>query len=160
MARGRPRKGAKSGNTRRDPSPDEIAELRAEIEASGETIGADFKQWLRKHAERELWFFSRWILGNTFLSLGDFHRKEVAPWLTDFSRSRSKLLMLPMGHLKSTLVSRSMPLHVLIQSAEHNIYFPGMSGREARIALANENETKSKENMAVLTHHALYNDWL
>jgi hypothetical protein len=158
--RGRPRKGAKSGATRRDPSPDEIAELRAEIEASGETIGADFKQWLKKHAERELWFFSRWILGNTFLSLGDFHRKEVCPWLTDFSRSRSKLMMLPFGHLKTTVVSRSMPLHILVQPAERNIYFPGMSGREARIALANENEAKCKENSDTIKRQAESNVWL
>jgi hypothetical protein len=158
--RGRPRKGAKSGTTRRDPSPDDIEALRAEIEASGETIGADFKQWLKKHAERELWFFSRWILGNTFLSMGDFHRKQVCPWLTDYSHSRSKLMMLPFGHLKTTVVSRSMPLHALVQPRDHNIYFPGMPGREARILLGNENEDKCKENMDVLKRHAQQNQWL
>ena len=159
--RGRPRKGAKSGNTRRDPSPDEIEELRAELISEGEQPSVmDFKGWLRRHAERELWFFSRYILGNTFLSLGTFHRKEVCPWLTDFSRSRSKLMMLPFGHLKTTVVSRSMPLHILIQPREHNIYFPGMSGRESRIALANENEAKCKENADTINRHAKQNAWL
>jgi hypothetical protein len=159
--RGRPRKGARSGATRRDPSPDEIEELRAELVAEGEAPSVmDFKGWLRRHAERELWFFSRWILGNTFLSLGDFHRKEVCPWLTDFTRSRSKLMMLPFGHLKTTVVSRSMPLHILIQPKEHNIYFPGMSGREARIALANENEAKCKENADTIKRQAESNVWL
>lgn len=159
--RGRPRKGAKSGATRRDPSPDEIEELRRDLIASGEQPSVmDFKGWLKRHAERELWFFSRWILGNDFLSLGDFHRKEICPWLTDFTRSRSKLMMLPFGHLKTTVVSRSMPLHILIQPKDHNIYFPSMSGREARIALANENEAKCKENADTIKRQAESNVWL
>ena len=67
--RGRPRKGAKSGNTRRDPSPDEIGELRAELISEGEQPSVmDFKGWLRRHAERELWFFSR-----SFSAIRFFH---------------------------------------------------------------------------------------
>lgn len=158
---GRPRKDAKSGNTRRDPSPDLIADLRSQIEASGETVKGDFKQWLKKKAERELWFFSRWILGNDHLSLGTFHRKIVCPFMSTVPADRrAKLLMLPMGHLKTTVASRSLPLHVLIQPVEHNVYFPYMRGREARILLGNENEQKCKENMDVLKRQSEENPWL
>lgn len=147
----------------REPLKVQLEELRFQLKADGETFPrgkAAFKEWLKHKAESELWFFSRWILGNDHLSMGDFHRREICPFLTDFTTHRWKLLMLPMGHLKSTLVSRSMPLHVLVQPRERNLYFPGMEGREARILLANENEQKCKENMDVLKRHSQENVWL
>lgn len=158
--RGRPRRGKKDEAAGRLPTQGQIDALTAELEASGETVKGDFQTWLRQRAERELWFFSRWILGNDHLSLGTFHRREVCTFLSDFRSSRFKLLMLPMGHLKTTVASRSLPLHVLIQPIARNIYYPGMSGREARILLANENELKCKENLDVLKRHLEDNVWL
>lgn len=119
-----------------------------------------FKTWFRNRCERELWFFSRWCLGHDYLSKGTFHRLEVAPFLTDFKTHRSKLLLLPMDHLKSTLASRSMPLHVLIQAAKTNLYVPGTRGCNLRVLLCNENETKSMENLAVSRQHLEENELL
>lgn len=162
MKRGRhPRKG---DQTRPKPLPAVIERLGNEMRAAGEPVPSgsedEFKEWFRKSCERELWFFSRWALGNDFLSLGEFHRRDVCPFLTDFKNGRFKLLMLPMGHLKTTVASRSLPLHALIQHASTNIYFPGMHGCNTCIWLVNENGEKSKENLQVLSEHALHNDWL
>lgn len=142
-----------------------MSNLIDELVAAGECpprtkTGETFKGWLKGKAEKELWFFSRWILGNDLLSKGTFHRREVCPFLSSFTRSRSKLLMLPMGHLKTTLASRSLPLHVMIQSGERNLYFSGVVGRNMRVLLANENEQKSKENLSWIAQHMLTNDWL
>lgn len=150
---------------RREPTPREVEAFREEIAASGDEGGVPlereaFREWLRKRAEGELWFFARWILGNDFLGLGRFHRDSVCPFLTDFRKSRSKLLMLPMGHLKTTVASRSMPLHVMVQPARGNLYAPGLLGRNMRVLLANESETKSKENLQYISSHMLDNVWL
>lgn len=159
---GRPAK--KSDLVREKPRPQVIEKLANEMREKGEAVPSgsedEFKEWLRRSAEKELWFFSRWILGNDFLSLGRFHREEVCPFLTDYSTSRFKLLMLPFGHLKTTVASRSLPLHALVQHASTNVYFPGMNGCNTCIWLVNENGEKCRENLQVLSEHALNNDWL
>lgn len=134
------------------PAAERIENFRQEILESGEEAVPpleEFEEWVRRKSERELWFFSRWILGNDYLSLGTFHRKELCPFFTDYSISRSKLALVPMGHLKTTVSSRSIPLHVLIQPAQGNIYFPGKLGRNCRILIAQESEQKSKDNLSV-----------
>ena len=157
---------------RQAPRIEQIRRLREDMAEAGEGppevphsgINSDasgaFKEWLKRKCEGELWFLARWLLENDYLALGDYHRKVVCPFGTDFSTSRSKLFLLAMGHLKTTLFSRSMPIHVLIQPAEHNRYFPGKAGCETRILLANEAEEKSKENLAVIKTHLESNDWL
>ena len=154
---------AKTIRKRPKPQPAVIDQFIADLEAAGERPPRDhddFKEWLKQHSERELWFFARWILGNDHLGIGDFHRKTVCPFLTDFSNSRYKLLMLPMGHLKTTVVSRSLPLHAMIQPAAHNIYRQGTVGSNMRVLLANENKDKCKENLGVLATQAQENPWL
>lgn len=149
---------------RAKPSPQVIEALCNEMTAAGEhpSTGseANVKEWLQKHAEKELWFFARWILGNDHLGLGTYHRTVMCPFLTDFSRSYLKLLMVPMGHLKTTVASRSMPLHVQVQPAAANLYHAGMPGYNMRVLLANENEQKSKENLYVIQQHCEQNVWL
>jgi hypothetical protein len=159
--RGRPRKGRDI--VRRAPRPIVIDELRAALTAEGESPPSDpdkFHDWLKLHAERELWFFSRWILGNELLGKGHFHRDEVCPFLTDYSKSRSKLLMLPFTHLKTTIATRSIPLHVIIQPASHNLYFPGMKGVNARTLLIGESERRSKTNLSWIRGHLETNELL
>jgi len=148
---------------RETPSWRQVQSFQKMLAKAGEKPPADrdeFKAWLKEHAERELWFFSRWILGNEYLSLGTFHRQIVCPYLTDYSNSRFKLLMLPMGCLKTTIASRSIPPHALIQPAAKNIYFPGVKGCNIRTLLVNENTDKSKENLAYISEHLMENKWI
>ena len=156
-----PRKDTDSA--RQPPTDLQIKDLRETMLAAGENPPAEkesFRLWLKKSAEKELWFLSRWLLGNDWLGLGTFHREVVCPFLTNLRGSRSKLLMLPMGHLKSTIVSRSMPIHILIQPLGSNLYFPRRAGANLRIALVNENETKSMENLSYIRQHLENNEWL
>lgn len=160
---GRPRKGAGSNIQRVPPSARQIEELAKRMEEAGEKPEATeegFRTWLKLNCERELWFLARWILDNDWLGLGDFHRQKVCTFLTDFSSSRQKLLKLPMGHLKTTCASRSMPIHVLIQPARMNRYFRGKLGANCRIMLANEVQQKSQENLAYIRAHLENNEWL
>ena len=144
------------------PSEGLRTQFRDEIIASNEPgvpVGLEeFETWVRGKAERELWFFSRWILDNTWLGEGRFHRDEACRFLTDYSKGRRKLLMLPMGHLKTTVASRSMPLHLMVQPQWTNIYEKGRLGRNYLILLANENEQKSRDNLRV-TRENLESNW-
>lgn len=138
------------------PTPERLEIWASEMREAGENVPTgqeELRTWMRSNGEKELWWFSRWILDNTFLSLGNFHREIVCRYLTDFASSRFKLLMLPMGCLKTTIASRSLPLHALIQPSGNNKYFPGMTGRNARILLGNENEQKSMNNLQVCKTH-------
>jgi hypothetical protein len=127
-----------------------------------------FREWMRRHCEQELWFFARWALepfghpesAAEYLGTGDFHRKEVCPFITDYRHSRFKLLMLPMGSGKTSVTSRALPLHAMVQPAGKNIYVPHLRGANMRVLLANENTDKSKENLNVLARHAAENPWL
>src|SRR5579859_7705351 len=159
---GRPRKGAEKSH--RKPDRRRVLHLMEEMRAAGEAVPdgeneEEFRRWLKSSSEKELWFFSRWILGNDWLGLGSFHRTEACPFLTSYSESRFKLLMLPMGHMKTTIASRSMPLHMLVQPAATNIYFPWKNGADTCILIGNENEQKSKENLGVLKTQLEDNDW-
>jgi len=162
--RGKPRDYRHARKVERgEPSEAEIRELQERLTASGFAYPEDrdhFRDWLRRTAERDLWFFSAFILGNDWLRLGTLHREEVCPFITDFSVSRRKLLMLPMGFLKTTSTSRSVPLHALIQPAKSNIYFPGFNGADTAILLASENIEKARENLAVSRVQAENNDFL
>lgn len=158
----------KAGKGRRVLAAAALEALHGEMESAGEEglpagTGEEFRRWVKRRAEGELWFYARWVLGNDWLGLGRFHRDLVCPFLTDFTTSRMKLLMLPMGHLKTTVASRALPTHVLIQPASRNIYFPGKSGAEMCVLLANENEAKCKDNFAVNREHLESNElfyWL
>ena len=170
---GRPRRGAiNTSGERQAPRVEQIERLRDDMARAGERppelhhtgthtdVSGEFKGWLKRKCEQELWFLSRWLLENDWLGLGSLHRAIACPFLTDFTRTRSKLLMLPMGHLKTTIASRSLPIHVLIQPIENNRYFKGRPGKNARILLANESEEKSKENLSYVKTHLESNDWL
>jgi hypothetical protein len=149
--RGRPKK-----NNFPAPSPERLEIWATEMREAGETppVGAEeFKAWMKRNGERELWWFSRWILDNSWLSQGTFHRTQVCPYLTDFTSGRFKLLQIPMGCLKTTVASRSLPLHALIQPTGHNIYFANKLGRNVRVLLGNENEKKSMDNLQVSKTH-------
>ncbi len=142
----------------RQPSPEQVEEIVGALRAEGETVPDDtrqLKEWLRRKAEADLYWFNRWIITSNpdhRNKLGQLHR-DMCGWLTDFSTSRRKLLMLPMGHLKTSHASQALPLHIIIQRAERNMYFPGKDGREMRGLLGNENTEKCVENLSVVRKH-------
>lgn len=161
------REAAKGTITRR-PTVEQVDDLVRELEEAGETPPTDssLKDWLRVKAEPDLYWFNKWLVlamdpekGTHRGKLGVLHQ-EMCRFLTEFTVSRRKLLMLPMGHLKTSHASQAMPLHILIQRKESNIYFPGRDGQELRGLLGNENTEKCVENLSVIRRHLEENVWL
>ncbi len=95
----------------------------------------------RQLAERSLFFFGKAILKSDRFSK-DLHR-PVCDFLTTTPPYR-KLVLLPRDHLKSRIVAQCMPIHILLQPKEHNIYFPGRDGADMRILLSNETATNAE----------------
>ena len=121
----------------------------------------DLQEAMRKRAQKSLYWFAKWVLG--FRDLAPLH-EEMSLWLTDFRKSRRKLMLIPVGHLKTTLVSKSMPLHILIQAPSSDIYFPrtysGRRGQNARLVLGAENKDKAAENLSVMAENLMTNGFL
>lgn len=102
---------------------------------------------LKRRAEENLYIFSKGILGRHFLT-PHFHRR-VCNWLQVCPPYR-KMLLMPREHAKTTLVSGSLPCHILIQPARTNIYFPGLAGSECRILLSGETAGMAEKNLRVV----------
>lgn len=123
----------------RSPIPELVPQSNGEIRQAGaEAASTEFINGLRLEAERSLYFFTRAILGRTYLSI-DLHGKRICPWLERVP-PRRKLLLIPRFHCKSTLVSQALPIHILIQPISSNIYFPDESGSHQRIFVIGESD--------------------
>lgn len=92
---------------------------------------------LKAAAQRDLYTFAKFILGRRRL-VPHFHGRlcrqiqKVPP--------RRKCYLIPMGTFKTSIISQSLPIHMHIQEAETNGYWPGLDGSEMRILLACETE--------------------
>jgi hypothetical protein len=150
----------------------ELVELRSRVwrGLAGETGGLhewymqdrkrsdldDFIREFRYLRERELYAFAKFILGMKDLT-GYLHR-PVCEWVQDMSKTRRKLLMLPVVHLKTSIGSQAFPLHVLIQPyGKEGLYFPEMKGTDCRVLLNGESEQKAAENLSYIQQHLEHN---
>lgn len=101
----------------------------------------------RKRAEQNLFVFTKGILGRSYLS-PTLHT-QVASWATQRNLYR-KLLLLPRNHAKTSIISHGLPIHLIIQPKDHNIYIPGKAGVDTRILLAGETEKRASNNLSVI----------
>lgn len=133
--------GAYLGNwhgNRRSPTRIErelVVDKRGQPRQAGADREGEFVAKFRGAAESSLYFLAKAVLGLDRLT-NTLH-KPVAEWLQRVPPYR-KLLLMPRDHLKTSIVSRSLPIHLLIQPAQGNIYFPGKRGADTRILLATE----------------------
>jgi hypothetical protein len=144
-----------------DPAPlvDEVvAQRNGEARQAGATQaeGSTVRAW-RERAEASLYFFAVGILGYEFLS--PHLHKPICDWLTRVPPYR-KLLIIPRGHGKTTLVGQSLPLHVWVQPRATNLYFPGQPGSAARVLLVGETEQRATDHLRVIQAHLESNELL
>lgn len=109
----------------------------------------------KRRAEQDLWFFGKFVLGNSLLT-PHLHR-EVTNFIQGFPPYR-KLLLLPRNHYKST-ISRAFCIHLFIQPEGRNIYFPNgfphrpgtSDGRLTRILLASKTADLAQLNLGEIS---------
>jgi len=116
-------------------------------QAGADSQEGEFIRKFRDKAEKSLFLFCKGVLGRTFLTKR-LH-KPVCEFLQKVPPFR-KLVLMPRAHAKTAIVSGGLPLHIIIQPAATNIYFPGLEGSECRIMLAGENMRMAKKNLRVL----------
>lgn len=102
---------------------------------------------LKAQCERELYVFSKAIMGRDYLTK-TLHL-PICQFLQETPPFR-KMLLLPRDHAKTSIVSHCLPPHIIIQRKEDNIYFPGWNGSEMRILLAGETEGMASRNLRVI----------
>jgi len=120
---------------------------------NGTQEDADHLTALRAELEQSLFAFSRIVLGRDLLTQ-NLHR-PLCNWLTTFPHTPNapptakyrKLCLYPRDHYKSTIVSQSLPIHILIQPKENNIYLPKREGPSSRILLACEAQSISSKRL-------------
>ena len=98
----------------------------------------------RQRAEQSLYVFAKGVLGLTRLTPA-LHR-PICQGLQRIPPYR-KLRLLPRDHLKTSIVSRALPMHILIQPEASNCYLPGFEGASTRLLLAGETATNAEHQL-------------
>lgn len=107
--------------------------------AEGETMLA-----LKAQCQRDLFTFAKFVLKRKRL-VPHFHGalcrriQHVPP--------RRKQYLIPMGTYKTTIISQSLPIHIHIQDADTNPYWPGLDGADMRIMLGCEAQELASSRM-------------
>jgi hypothetical protein len=135
-----------------NPIPQHYRDIVIDPNGQPRQAGADqqYGKWvvkLRNAAEKSLFLFAKGVLNRHFLT--ESLHKPVCEFIQTVPPFR-KLILMPREHAKTATVSGALPLHIIIQPAETNIYFPGLEGSECRIMLAGENMRMAKKNLRVL----------
>ena len=126
-----------------------LADRKGKVRAPG-TLGEDGGRMMdkvRANGTRSLYFFTKYILGRSYLT--DSLHAPVCGFLQTRIASR-KMLLLPREHAKTSLVSHGLPIHILLQDEATNGYIPGISGNDCRILLACETEARAMDHLRVI----------
>ena len=143
------------------PDLKEIQAKQQELVETGqkqfEGLGdVEFRGRLKITAEADLYIFNRYVMG--FKDLAKLHQ-EMCDFLQDMTY-RQKLLMIPVGCLKTSCATQGMSIHFLIQPASTNLYFQGQLGANTRILIGCESEGQAKKNLSFIKGHLTENKWI
>ena len=126
-------------------------------QAGASTPEGRFIAAFRTHAERSLFAFARGVMGRGYLT------RQLHKPICEFLQTcppRRKLLLLAREHAKTSLIGHCLPLHILIQPADDNLYAPGLPGSEQRILLAGESLDRAQDSLRVVQSAAETNPTL
>lgn len=116
-------------------------------QAGAELPEGQYITQLRLRAESSLYFFAKGVLGRDYLSPSlhvPFCKSLVG------TPPYRKLRLMPREHAKTSIVSHALPMHIHIQPADNNLYFPGRAGVNIRVLLAGEKEERASNNLSVI----------
>lgn len=95
---------------------------------------------MRAKAEASLYYFWKYVLA---LNRPNIISPKLHGWLCNSLQKTPpyrKMRLIPRGHLKSTVTSEALPMHILLQDRASNCYWPGLDGSEMRILLIGEKQ--------------------
>lgn len=112
----------------------------------------------RLRAERHLYVFVKSILGRLYLTQ-KLHL-PLCKFLQDRTLGTRKMALIPRECGKTSIVSHGLPLHIVIQPIENNLYFPGEHGYDQRIVIASKAARLACDSLRVIQTHAESNPLL
>jgi hypothetical protein len=108
-----------------------------------------FVQQFRERAERSLYVFCKSVLNRRYF-IKTLHL-PICNWLQQRQPDPDrKMLRMFREAGKTSIVSHGTPLHMHIQSKEHNVWFPGEEGCEQRILLVKETIEEAMREVRVV----------
>ena len=126
-------------------------------QAGSNTIEGKFVNLFRSFCERDLYIFATGVMGCTKF-VPHLHR-DVCNFVQK-TPPRRKCILLPRDCFKTTIVSKCLPIHLIIQPKENNVYMPNMDGLESKILLACEAEHKAANHIRWVSTQCESNDLL
>lgn len=115
---------------------DRISKRRAESEKEFGDLGSEQVQYLRKRAKNDLYFLAYGILGYDLLS-PRLHG-SLANWLLRTQQKRYRMILLPRGHYKSTLVTIADSVRIALPNDAGVQDHPYNLGPDVKVLLAHE----------------------
>lgn len=146
------------------PAPEEFVTTKpGATSPSVRQAGADphHEDWIKKFrtkAERYLYVFVKSVLGRLYLTQ-QLHL-PLCNFLQDRKLSLRKMALIPRECGKTSVVCHGLPLHIIIQPREHNIYFPYEHGYDQRIVLASKAARLACDSLRVLASQTESNQLL
>ena len=135
----------------RTPREELVVEGKGETRKVRQAGAADaegaFVREERRWCEDNLYYFLSTVLDYHWL-YPPLHTK-VCRWIQTVP-PRRKFLLMPRGHCKSTIVAQGLPLHMAIQPAERNLYFPEDAGADVTVLIVGERLERAQDHLRVI----------
>jgi hypothetical protein len=119
-------------------------------QAGSTTIEGPYVALYKSWAEKDLWTFCRNILSLDRLT--NHMHLDTCRFIQKTPPYR-KLVLLPRDCFKTTIVAKGLPIHLLIQPPERNVYIPGADGVNTKILLTCETETRASKHIQWIQAH-------
>jgi hypothetical protein len=95
---------------------------------------------MKPKAEASLFYFWKYILAMNRENIVSPHLHGHFCNFLQRTPPYRKMYLMPRGHLKSTCCSEALPMHILLQPRESNLYWKGLDGSQMRILLIGEKQ--------------------
>ena len=128
------------------PSPELVIDAQTgEVRQAGADGPGAWARQVREACEGYLYLFGKIVLGRRYFTT--LHRE-----ICDFVQGPGgrRVALAPREHGKTSIVAHCLPIHILIQPKERNLYFPGEDGCEQRVLIASATLELAQESLGVI----------
>lgn len=121
-------------------------------------ITTDQWKYLRKRAKTDLFFLGNSILGYDRFS-PNLHG-HLCSWLERNADWRFREILLPRGHFKSTVITLSDSIQIVLPDDTNSVGWPRSAGPDCRLLICHETDGQASNFLFAITGHFLGNPLL
>jgi hypothetical protein len=140
------------------PSPEDILKAQRLADKERNKFSDDYIRAMRIKCKFDLFFLADGILGYNLLST-DLHGSLTA-WLERHRNIQYRLILLPRGHYKSTIVTVTDSIQTALPDDTGNAIYPYNLGTNVRICIAHDVEGMAQKFLRIITQQFCTNPLL